>query len=226
MNGSYHRDSLIPFPTSLATVTLAPVPRLIGNNISNPTMVVKLPKLPFFLPKVTQPLLIHRQVITRPRYLTMDEQKLTRQQGQQGQQGDKDQQSQIQRNHQGVTGQQSTNTTARYQLNSVYDNKRGDNIKDVLPGYQKDRDSAKTIQRELDGGIRYGGVEDTEARDQQVQSNKEPAKRNADIDTRQSRAQINKAGIKMPPNGAGECKVLKKEPLVSRRKEGRWEMHG
>lgn len=126
---------------------------------------------------------------------------------------------QIDRNQQGVTGQQSTNATAQYQLNSIYDTKRADDIKDVLPEYQKNRNDAKTIQTKLDGGVRYGGVEDRPAKDQQIKSNKEPAERNMDINARQSKAEVNKPGIKMPPNGAGECKVLRKEPLVSRRKK-------
>lgn len=115
----------------------------------------------------------------------------------------------IDRNQQGVTGQQSTNTTAHHQLNSIYDTKRADDIKDVLPEYQKSRHDVKNL--DLSRGVKYGGVAD--ATDQK--SNTQKSAKSADVDTRQSKADVSKAGIKMPPNGAGECKVLRREPLVS-----------
>lgn len=122
---------------------------------------------------------------------------------------------QINRNQQqGVTGQQSTNTTAHYQLNSIYDTKRGDNIKDVVPEYQKSRHNSRNM--DLSRGVKYGGVADTESPAVAGQKTRpENYEKSAELDTNQSKANINKSGIKIPPNGAGECKVLKKEPLVS-----------
>lgn len=119
---------------------------------------------------------------------------------------------------QSVTGQQSKGTTANYHLNSVYDTTRGDDVKKLLPDHFKNKHDAKNI--DLSQGVKYGGVE---AEDEETSEQESSAqKKSADLNT-QSKADINKAGIKMSPNGAGECKVLKKEPLVSFRNGGREE---
>lgn len=117
---------------------------------------------------------------------------------------------------QSVTGQQSKGTTANHQLNSVYDATRGDDVKNLLPDHFQNKHDANNIH--FSQGIKYGGVEDTEDKgtsEQQSSAQKE----SSDLNT-QSKASINKAGIKMPPDGAGDCKVLKKEPLVSFRNGG------
>lgn len=148
----------------------------------------------------------------------MEQESVTKQPGSTGQQ--------IQRNQQGVTGQQSANTTAHYQLNSIYDTNRADDIKDVLPEYRKNRHDARNI--DLSRGVKYGGVADAESQAAPGQkSSPENYEENIEFDTRQSKVNINKDGIQMQPNGAGKCKVLKKECLVSillRTREGRWKL--